>query len=405
MARGSPDSDLDRNPNVTLPVTHGEMVPVVQLGTSTLRVAASRPETLCAVDDVLALLEPDDAIHELRQFYRLGLERFGEQWGYLDLLTVLGAAARYLRPRRYLEIGVLGGRSMSVVASVAPDCELFGFDAWLEGYSTATLSGPEHVRTRLRRVGHRGACHLVAGPSAETVPRFLADRPDLRFDLVTVDGDHGEGGARADLEHVLPRITLGGVIVFDDVRHPQHPWLERVWDTLVGQHHAFCATKYVEVGNAVAFAVRQRPDTSLVGMCPLWVDPDLGLVVRDYRSHYAPEPVGEQCQVWLPSGPAGLSVAVWATEAVTATLEAFVAPGPGRRDAARTLDVACGATQHAIELSGFREIRLPLRLGRGTNHLVLGVVDRADGSPHPPGDTRELMVLVSVLRLTAPAKG
>jgi predicted O-methyltransferase YrrM len=193
----------------------------------------------------------------MRRYYALGRERFGAAWGYLDQLTVLHAAASVTRPRRYLEIGVFRGRSLAVVASVAPEAELFGFDLWVPGYAGLENAGPELVREQLRRVGHRGPVRLVSGSSHETVPVLLAESPELSFDLVTVDGDHTEAGARRDLETVLPRVAVGGVLVFDDLRHPKCPWLERVWDEVVAAHPAFAAAKYTEVGYGVGFAVRR----------------------------------------------------------------------------------------------------------------------------------------------------
>ena len=47
-------------------------------------------------------------------------------------IAVLHAAARLVRPRRYLEIGVFRGRSLAVVASQALECELYCFDLWIE---------------------------------------------------------------------------------------------------------------------------------------------------------------------------------------------------------------------------------------------------------------------------------
>ncbi len=47
------------------------------------------------------------------------------------------------------------------------------------------------------------------------------------------------------------------MLVFDDLRHPKCPWLERVWDEVVAAHPAFVAAKYTEVGYGVGFAVRR----------------------------------------------------------------------------------------------------------------------------------------------------
>jgi predicted O-methyltransferase YrrM len=229
----------------------------LQAGPFTVLSVARSGATLDAVESVLARLQQDPYVDFMRRWYALGRERFGHHWVYADQLTVLHAAARLLKPRRYLEIGVFRGRSLSVVADAAPDCELFGFDLWIPGYAGLDNVGPELVRAQLARVGHRAACQLESGNSHETVPRFLAAHPDLKFDLVTVDGDHTEEGARRDIEAVLPRIAVGGVLVFDDICHPKHPWLERVWDESVAALTSFTCAKFTEVGHGVALAVRR----------------------------------------------------------------------------------------------------------------------------------------------------
>lgn len=229
----------------------------LQAGPFTLLSVARSAATLDAVEAVLARLQQDPYVDFMRRWYALGRERFGHHWVYADQLTVLHAAARVLKPRRYLEIGVFRGRSLSVVAAAAPECELFGFDLWIPGYAGLENVGPDLVREQLRRVDHRGACQLESGNSHETVPRFLAEHPELTFDLVTVDGDHTEEGARRDIETVLPRINVGGVLVFDDICHPKHPWLERVWDESVAALTSFTCAKFTEVGHGVALAVRR----------------------------------------------------------------------------------------------------------------------------------------------------
>lgn len=251
---------MEPNPSVIV-TSEPQWLHPVQLGTSTLLRLAEDPHTLDAVQALLERLAPDPYVDFMRRYYDLGRARFGTQWGYADQLTVLHAATRLVQPRRYLEIGVFRGRSISVVASQAPDCQLYGFDLWVENYAGLENAGPELVRRQLERVGFKGQASFVSGSSHDTVPAFLAQHPELTFDLVTVDGDHTEDGARRDLEVVLPRVAVGGVLVFDDIRHPQHPWLERVWDEVVGAHPAFLACKYVEVGHGVAFAIRRDPDS------------------------------------------------------------------------------------------------------------------------------------------------
>jgi predicted O-methyltransferase YrrM len=141
-----------------------------------------------------------------------------------------------------------------VVAQCCPDCAVYGFDLWLEGYAGVENPGAEFVRRELNALGHRGELMLISGDSRRTVPAFLAEHPDLFFDLITVDGDHSVAGAAADLANVLPRLKVGGALAFDDINSVYV--LRRVWRDLVKHDGRFLTWEYTDAGNGVAVAVR-----------------------------------------------------------------------------------------------------------------------------------------------------
>jgi predicted O-methyltransferase YrrM len=194
----------------------------------------------------------------MRAYYQSGLSKFGDAWNYADLLTFLHASTQLVRPRSYLEIGVRRGRSMAIVAATTPDCALYGFDLWVQNYAGMPNPGADFVRAEMKKQRHSGTLELVSGDSHETVPRFLETNPNLQFDLINVDGDHSEVGARLDLECVIPRVALGGILLLDDITHPQHTYLEQVWDDTLGRHADFHTVKYRELGYGVAVAVRRN---------------------------------------------------------------------------------------------------------------------------------------------------
>ncbi len=118
--------------------------------------------------------------------------------------------------------------------------------------------GPSFVESELKKAGFRGAATFIDGDSHQTLPAFFARNPDAAFDLITVDGDHSEIGAARDLCDVLPRLAVGGTVVFDDISHPAHPELNRVWKTLVADDQRFSTFSYREAGYGVGFAVRKH---------------------------------------------------------------------------------------------------------------------------------------------------
>jgi predicted O-methyltransferase YrrM len=252
----------DANVSVTMYRAPVQWLDPVQWSAGVLLRLGSQPATHRSVLETLRRLSPDDYLEFLIPYMEAGLERFGAHWGFVDLLTVLHAAAVALRPERYLEIGIRRGRSLAVVAAAHPNVSIYGFDIWVADYAGMTNPGPEFVEEEMRRLGYAGQLHLVSGDSAVTVPRFLDSHPDLNFDLVTVDGDHAPEGAAADLRHVLPRVKIGGALVFDDIAHPQHRALAAVWQQEVGTNTAFDTRVYDELGYGVAVAIRRGPDAA-----------------------------------------------------------------------------------------------------------------------------------------------
>lgn len=207
--------------------------------------------------ELLSQLEPDGYSDYMLGFYRAGLERFGEDWRYADIVTVAIGLSELLKPRNYLEVGVRRGRSVCAVAAQTPACDLHLFDMWISNYAGMDNPGPDLVRSELGKVGHSGETAFVDGDSHKTLPRYLGEHPSLMLDLITVDGDHSIEGATQDLCDVLPRLAIGGAIVFDDICHPGLPGLREVWRDVVASDPRFAAWSYDEIGYGVGFAVRK----------------------------------------------------------------------------------------------------------------------------------------------------
>ena len=229
----------------------------VMLDPETIFRRARQPSTANNVLSVLEALEPDSYSVYVSAYLKEGREKFGADWSYLDILNVLVACSELIQPRAYLEIGVRRGRSIAMVASMTPKTDLYGFDMWMANYAGMENPGPEFVESELRKIGASGKIELVSGNSHETLPDFFARHPELKFDLVTVDGDHSDEGAREDLLSVLPRVAQRGALVFDDVYHPLHPNLHQVWsNALRDSGLRFVSRAYTSLGYGVAVAVR-----------------------------------------------------------------------------------------------------------------------------------------------------
>jgi predicted O-methyltransferase YrrM len=209
------------------------------------------------VIDVLQRLEPDPFVNYLLAYYQAGLLQFGDCWRYADIATVLLATSKLIQPQTYLEIGVRRGRSLAMVAATCPQCSIIGFDMWMEGYSGMENPGPDFVRQEIQKIGFKGSLQFVNGDSHRTIREYFQSHPDEYFDLITVDGDHSQRGASLDLRDVLPRLKVGGVIVFDDIVQPRLEYLQSVWRRYVADRFRFATWEYGELGYGIAIGVRK----------------------------------------------------------------------------------------------------------------------------------------------------
>jgi predicted O-methyltransferase YrrM len=207
---------------------------------------------------ILEKLSSDSYLEFVKRFYRAGLETFGDNWVYADINTVLIGLTQRLRIDSYLEIGVRRGRSMAMVTTSSPECRIVGFDLWIADYAGMDNPGPDYVKKELARLGYHGDLELVAGDSRQTVPDWFGKHPEEFFDLITVDGDHSTEGANTDLENVLPRLKIGGALVFDDISNQSHANLAAVWKEFLARHTNLSGYSFTEVGFGVGFAIRSR---------------------------------------------------------------------------------------------------------------------------------------------------
>jgi predicted O-methyltransferase YrrM len=207
--------------------------------------------------ELLQRLEPDAYARYVIDFYKSGLERFGDRWGFADIVTTLLALSERLQPQSYLEIGVRRGRSVCALASLAPDCHLAMFDMWVRNYAGMDNPGEALVASELDKIGHRGKREFISGNSHETLKTYFKQNPDAYFDIVTVDGDHSNLGAAEDIADVLPRLKIGGVVVFDDVSNHNVAGLGDVWRRMVGRNPRFSGFTYDDVGYGVGIAIRK----------------------------------------------------------------------------------------------------------------------------------------------------
>jgi hypothetical protein len=214
---------------------------------------------------------------------RLGdhFERFGVE--PLDALKLFPVLARRQWLKRFLahaelfrlslevpgdvaELGVFRGLGLMTFANLLEAYSIgnrtktvYGFDNWAgfakfsaeDGAENAgiqkTIGGfsPGAYREELenaieifdadRFVPWKKRVKLIDGDIAETVPRFLEENPGVRFSFVNFDCDLYEPTKRA-LDVIWPRVSRGGVLLFDEYAIKDWPGETKAVDEFLEQH-------------------------------------------------------------------------------------------------------------------------------------------------------------------------
>lgn len=198
-------------------------------------------------DEVLRAIEADAAVD--------GVPISDPEVG--RLLTILAAATR---ARRILELGTAIGYGAVLLARGAPEARVTTIDR--------DPAMHERARGHLARAGVADRVELLHGEVREILPTLSGP-----FDLVYVDFAKTE--YRRALDLVLPRVVVGGTLVFDNL----------LWKGLIGEPpeeddadtaavrafnpylmiHPQLAAQILPLGDGVGLAVKTRPTIQEMG--------------------------------------------------------------------------------------------------------------------------------------------
>ncbi len=206
--------------------------------------------------------------------------------GLIETRCFVSWLARELQPKSYLEVGVRRGFSMAMVAARSRETEIYGFDLWVPDYAGVPNPGPEFVQSEIRKVGYERKVHFFSGDSHKTLPVFFRNKSSRfldrlkwkwtsqnllsEFDLMMIDGDHSLVGAYQDLLDCMPHCSVGGAIVFDDIRlgalkreeeeEDPHGWTDLlgVWHAIQQRFPNFRYFEYLRDLPGVGVAVRLK---------------------------------------------------------------------------------------------------------------------------------------------------
>ncbi|MDJ0392938.1 class I SAM-dependent methyltransferase [Rhodococcus sp. G-MC3] len=128
-------------------------------------------------------------------------------------LNYLAALAARPGTRLICEVGFNAGFSSWAFLNASPSTVVYSFDLVDYAYSAAAKSHIDELFPERH--------FLIGGDSHSTIAAFAQLHPDMRFDVIFIDGDHSLDGARADLADLRALATRDTVVIMDDVM----PWL------------------------------------------------------------------------------------------------------------------------------------------------------------------------------------
>ena len=134
----------------------------------------------------------------------------GDSYYFPEQYRALHFLAGMSEVRTVCETGFAAGRSSFAFLTANPDVVVHSFDL---GEFKYTQLIAEYLHTLFPR---RFFVHF--GDSKKTLPTFIAENPNVRCDVMFVDGDHAFDACRSDLRHfsTLAQPKGRNFVVFDD---------------------------------------------------------------------------------------------------------------------------------------------------------------------------------------------
>jgi MoaA/NifB/PqqE/SkfB family radical SAM enzyme/predicted O-methyltransferase YrrM/tetratricopeptide (TPR) repeat protein len=171
-------------------------------------------------------IETDAPIRKRIQWMQEHMENGRPFW---NIHVALAFLAERIKPKTYLEIGVRTGCSLVQVLNNATPELVVGLDIW-DGMYADMPNTVDYTQSQIARF-QSSKCmavpvKLIQGNSHKALKQFIA--AGMKFDLITIDGDHSEAGAEEDLVDCEKLLAEQGAIVFDDIIHPSLSFLHDV---------------------------------------------------------------------------------------------------------------------------------------------------------------------------------
>jgi hypothetical protein len=154
----------------------------------------------------------------------------------MDLWSYLEYHIKNYKVIKYLEIGTREGDSLKRVIVNNPYLiDIVVSDMWGDHYGGTSRGSHSHISDLLSEINYNNSITFLDGDSKKTIPTLL-DKYINSFDLILVDGDHSYHGGMTDLINVFPLCKSNGFILFHDIYHVKHKYLDKCFDEFTNKY-------------------------------------------------------------------------------------------------------------------------------------------------------------------------
>lgn len=112
---------------------------------------------------------------------------------------------------RVMEIGFNGGHSAEVILKSNATLTLTSFDLGDHDYMKY---GKEYI-DRAYPSRHT----LIVGDSKVTLPKYISENPDVKYDVIFIDGGHDYPTCKSDLHNCMKLAHKDTIVMVDDTMH------------------------------------------------------------------------------------------------------------------------------------------------------------------------------------------